>query len=388
MQDSFLFVHVLNLFDLLLLTTFVLSVVLAVPLLIKRDAMKSDYLLAGFVLSQGLYAFFSVMLHNETLGPKSRAFLAPFEYLPLSVIFASQGLLLLWFCRAIMGKSVNLWGRTTRQIGYLLVTVLTINTMFDFASFSKLLALISCSGILLATSVVQGFKAFQQVSTYEVQLPFLHSNLHDHSLAWLKTITSGFLTVWLMTVLGIGFDIIGVDHLAEWFYHIRHLPPLVLVAAMVIYSQSHRTSHSPVDFDAPVIKEEPQHNTTNDLQLSHRLNDIMTRVKVYQDPDLRLDGLADCLGISPRNLSALLHRHYKKNFYEFINHYRVRDAESQLNNETLHAKTIQRIFEDAGFNSKTTFNTLFKKQTGLTPSEYRKKHTRMKTVDRIIEISG
>jgi AraC-like DNA-binding protein len=55
-------------------------------------------------------------------------------------------------------------------------------------------------------------------------------------------------------------------------------------------------------------------------------------------------------------VSALINGHYKQNFYDFVNDYRVRDAQRQLENPSLKSKTIQRVFEDAGF----------------TPSEYRK----------------
>jgi AraC-like DNA-binding protein len=95
-------------------------------------------------------------------------------------------------------------------------------------------------------------------------------------------------------------------------------------------------------------------------------------VKLYQDPDLHLDGLADSVGISTRSLSALINGHHKQNFYDFVNDYRVRDAQRQLEDPSLKSKTIQKIFEDAGFSSKSTFHTYFKKVTGKTPSEYRK----------------
>ena len=65
-----------------------------------------------------------------------------------------------------------------------------------------------------------------------------------------------------------------------------------------------------------------------------------------------------------------------KNFYDFVNHYRVQEAKEQLGNPALSQKTIQRVFEDVGFNSKSTFNTIFKKVTGQTPSEYRRSQKR------------
>ena len=62
------------------------------------------------------------------------------------------------------------------------------------------------------------------------------------------------------------------------------------------------------------------------------------------------------------------------NFYEFINHYRIEEAKAMLA-ESCQGKTITDIYTAAGFNSKSVFNTFFKKHVGMTPSEYRREHT-------------
>ena len=61
----------------------------------------------------------------------------------------------------------------------------------------------------------------------------------------------------------------------------------------------------------------------------------------------------------------------------FINEYRIKKAMSRLINPIDDKETILEIMYEVGFNSKSSFNTLFKKQTGLTPSEYKKKHMKM-----------
>ena len=98
----------------------------------------------------------------------------------------------------------------------------------------------------------------------------------------------------------------------------------------------------------------------------------MDEIRVYEDPDLNVEGLADSMGISPRSLSALINGHFNENFYDFVNGYRVREAQRMLRDFTEREQTIQRIFEAAGFSSKSTFNSFFKKATGMTPSEYRR----------------
>jgi len=91
-------------------------------------------------------------------------------------------------------------------------------------------------------------------------------------------------------------------------------------------------------------------------------------------PELSLRSLADQLQIHPNKLSWLLNERMGKNFNEFINHYRIEYFKKlAVNPENSHISLLGLAYE-SGFNSKTVFNTYFKKETGLTPKEYLKKN--------------
>ena len=77
------------------------------------------------------------------------------------------------------------------------------------------------------------------------------------------------------------------------------------------------------------------------------------------------------LDVPARELTALLNGHFKMNYYEFINNYRIKEAKQILKADK--DQTISDVFLAVGFNSKSVFNTFSKKNTGMTPSEYRKK---------------
>jgi TolB-like protein/AraC-like DNA-binding protein/Tfp pilus assembly protein PilF len=101
-----------------------------------------------------------------------------------------------------------------------------------------------------------------------------------------------------------------------------------------------------------------------------KLLQLIETEKTHQNPELTLRSLADQLGIHPNQLSWLLNDCFGKNFNEFINHYRV-EAFKKLAVDPENAKlTIMAIANDCGFNSKTVFNTYFKKETGMTPKEF------------------
>jgi AraC-like DNA-binding protein len=92
----------------------------------------------------------------------------------------------------------------------------------------------------------------------------------------------------------------------------------------------------------------------------------------YRNNTLSLPTLADAIGISPHHLSEVLNQHAGQNFNHFINAYRVKEVCDQLNSTS--TASVLDIALQAGFSSKSTFNTIFKKFMGITPTQYRQKH--------------
>lgn len=101
-----------------------------------------------------------------------------------------------------------------------------------------------------------------------------------------------------------------------------------------------------------------------------RLIGFVEQEKPYTDPGITLKMLSEKVSIPPRYLSQVMNDRLGRNFYEFINGYRVEEVKKRLLNGELERFTILAIAYDVGFNSKTTFNTVFKKQTGLSPTQY------------------
>ena len=99
---------------------------------------------------------------------------------------------------------------------------------------------------------------------------------------------------------------------------------------------------------------------------------LMQRDKPYLEPDLTLEQLAAKLSLKPRALSQAINDILQQNFFDFINRYRINEAKSLLTNPKDKKITVLEVLYQVGFNSKSSFNTLFKKYTGLTPTEFRK----------------
>jgi AraC-like DNA-binding protein len=94
--------------------------------------------------------------------------------------------------------------------------------------------------------------------------------------------------------------------------------------------------------------------------------------KPYLKSNITLDTLSELMDVPARELSAIFNGHFKMNFYEFVNNYRIEEAKRIMQADTDQKKTVSDIFLEVGFNSKSVFNTFFKKNVGMTPTEFRK----------------
>ncbi len=105
-----------------------------------------------------------------------------------------------------------------------------------------------------------------------------------------------------------------------------------------------------------------------------RILDYMETEKPYRDMDVSLQEIAEAIDIPHHHFSQVINQKLNKNFYEFLNYYRVEEAKEALLNTSNTNKNILEISFDVGFKSKSTFNMVFKKICGITPSQYRKKN--------------
>jgi AraC-like DNA-binding protein len=106
----------------------------------------------------------------------------------------------------------------------------------------------------------------------------------------------------------------------------------------------------------------------------------MNKERPYLESQLTLPQLAQQLGISPNYLSQVINEQLQKNFFDFINEYRVAEAKSKLTADSTTKGSIADVAYDSGFNSKSAFYTAFKKHVGMTPSEFRASASRANQV--------
>ena len=112
-------------------------------------------------------------------------------------------------------------------------------------------------------------------------------------------------------------------------------------------------------------------NESEEKQYAEKLISYMELLKPYLNTDLTLPQLAVELGISSHLLSQVINEHFKLNFFDFVNQYRVEAFKQRIVNPKYENFSLLGIAFECGFNSKSAFNRIFKKSTGLTPSQFK-----------------
>ncbi|NCS89200.1 MAG: tetratricopeptide repeat protein [Ignavibacteria bacterium] len=107
------------------------------------------------------------------------------------------------------------------------------------------------------------------------------------------------------------------------------------------------------------------------IEMVEKLNKFMNEDKVYLHKDISIEKLAAMMDVNAKYLSQIIHEVHNENFANFVNEYRIKDAKSFLSDRNYDYLSIEGISELSGFYSKQSFNTAFKKLTGMTPSFYK-----------------
>jgi AraC-like DNA-binding protein len=129
---------------------------------------------------------------------------------------------------------------------------------------------------------------------------------------------------------------------------------------------------APADDTAEGRQQKQRFSEVQAAELIAKLDRIMREERPYMNPELTLADLAAQMNLARYEVTDLLNVHIGKNFFTYVNEFRMEAVMRRLAMPDYDHLTIIAIANDCGFNSKSTFNSLFKAHTGLTPSDYKK----------------
>jgi AraC-like DNA-binding protein len=204
------------------------------------------------------------------------------------------------------------------------------------------------------------------------------SDLQRLNISWLSS-TLIFFTIAMIVAALNGF--MGLTPLANYFYFVFTI--ILLILFVYINLVILKAMQRPALFAGMKEEEEPAKGVRKyagsvltpeeSKGLLDRLQHHMQTTKPYLEPELTLEELSARLSLRPKILSQVINENTGQNFFDFINRYRIGEAKRMLTDPTDKKITVQEVLYVVGFNSKSSFNTLFKKYTGVTPSEFKNK---------------
>jgi AraC-like DNA-binding protein len=243
---------------------------------------------------------------------------------------------------------------------------------------------------LISLRIIYGISFFLSITIYSI-LAFIEIGRHQKNLKNLVSYTSGVITLNWLKIVSISFYLAyfilfilgGLNMIGNF---IPFDPYFVIFGFITIFSFvfSYYSIRQPAIFGQELKQEIDEKKDTEkyiksglkEKQANEYLLKLISFVennKPYLNRDLSIYDLSQMTGIPRHHITQILNEKHKKSFFTFINEYRVKEVVERFNDNKFNHYTILAIAYDAGFNSKTTFNAIFKNQTGLTPSEFREK---------------
>jgi AraC-like DNA-binding protein len=373
-----------NTLDLSLLITIYQCVLFALFLLIlKKGKRQSNVLLALFLLSYAAIPLDTLINFGEAFRQFAIDF-SPNVFYIFGTAYWIEAVLLLFFVRSLIYKNFSL---KLKDLWYFLPFFIYLiheaNGWYMLDTQTKLLSL---NGYQLENEPAytrfinlfrECFRTFCgvlcliELHRYQRQIKNEFADIEAIDLTWLKILVIGFLVIRVQAiVITLGF-MTSIDLHININYALigqtSNFMVMFLISFLMFYSLGFSNVFKGIENKDKIIEKDPI-----DLNQVALIEAYMLESKPYLNHLLNLENLSIQLQMPARSLSQIINRHFKQNFFEFINRYRIEESKQLLQQEENRKVTMLDIMDLAGFNSKATFNTFFKKSVGLTPTQYRK----------------
>ncbi len=315
----------------------------------------------------------------------------------MAIIPLTFGPFLYLYTKYLVGDEMRFrWGDLLHFLPFVIATAIYFVFLKDIVSFEVvdyfrpdaylavriIFGLVFFSSVLIYTVLtVTRLRAFR--SSLPAEFSYTSERLRLHWLSFVAILFSLIFVVYF--ALGIVnaltfspvFDIVTLSHIG-----------LTILAYSVSYFGLRQPLLFPVVVDpdettgpvAPSIEERSRNGRRPRLaeeratELTETLLSHMREDKPFLNSELTASDLSRRINVPKQELTFLLNDHLGKNFFSFVNEYRLEEARRRLRDPRYSHLTIMAIAVDSGFSSKSSFNSLFKQDTGLTPSEYRKRN--------------
>ncbi|MEN2487413.1 helix-turn-helix transcriptional regulator [Flavobacterium sp. B11] len=209
-----------------------------------------------------------------------------------------------------------------------------------------------------------------------------YTNPRTSIFKWLFQIAMALFVLYYLSIAKNILRYAAIDFLLIWSHTILQFLVLTITCWFVLkalnYPELFRGIDSKLLLARDILPKKKNERTgAKDSQNEIITNQIlalkhyMTEKEPFLDPSLTIQELSNQIEIPVRDLSVLINQHMDQHFFDFVNEYRIQKAMEILKNPSKKDLTVLEILYEVGFNSKSSFNTSFKKYTNLTPTAYR-----------------
>lgn len=336
-----------------------------------------------------IFLFFSLQLLGSALyqsGYYNAVYVFSFFYFPTTLLLGP----LIYFYSLSMYGRINSFFKFPRFHYYIAATSLFtyivlacynhISGHISFTNFNVndfysayYVILIIYSILAPVTVLIYTFISLQKLRPYINDIQNNFSNVTGQRLIWLALFLLLIMSIYIMTVTTTWLAIIGSMNRYMTTRSVLNFCFIFIASFFLLRKpEIFNTTHELLTKITVARKYEKNDiDTETKDKYEKMLLDFMESKKPYLDENISLKNLADELLILPVHLSIIINERLNKNFYNFINEYRIREVIAQLKKDSNKEMNILTIALQSGFNSKSSFNSTFKKFTGKTPSEYR-----------------
>ncbi|NRB50058.1 MAG: AraC family transcriptional regulator [Saprospiraceae bacterium] len=226
--------------------------------------------------------------------------------------------------------------------------------------------------------------AWRMLNAFRKKLKHAYTQLEDKDLRWVRHLLLGIVVTisshlgltlyesitgslgWSFSYLSTSILIFFIIYLA--YYGLEQSRILLPESFLEIRSKERAISKGKSPNSDPL-----QHFQSGEIDFIHRrILSLLEEGHIYLNEELTLGRMAQDIPTTDKKLSTLINHHLHTNFYDLINAYRVQVVKQKLAAKEFEHLTILAIAFDSGFKSKTSFNRIFKKETGMSPSAYKK----------------
>lgn len=357
----------------------VISAFLALLILNKKKQSESDKVFGIWQIILAIHFSLLYIRHSELIQeyPHFIGLDTPFVLLHVPFIF--------FYTRSIIDRSLKKYQFALHLLPFILMSIALMITFFFIPGNEKLTLYnrqLSGQKLFSITDIALFIQCFiyiplsyKLIRKHSEIVKANYSSIEKRNLSWLEMILIGASIVFGLNFLLYLFYLISNDIDFQLISKVSILS-ICLFQLMLGYLG---IRYTPIfsEIEENIMRNSPKYGKTglDEETVKKHFNSLEEYMKInkpYLDSELTLKDLAAQLEISPNHLSQIINQFTNKNFYTYINEYRIEEVSILLTDTAQQKYNILGLAYDAGFKSKSVFNALFKKIKGVTPSEYRK----------------